>query len=250
MMKSRRPGHRDARQHVGARRVRAGGARGPAAGRRRPGRRTCPIDVARAMGVDVLIVVDAGFALQTRARLNSLPAVSNQALAILVRRDVEQQRATLGAARRADRSRSSSSCPPTTFGSVARACEPGEPPRAQLRAAGWRSWRCPGRSTRATSPRAAPAPARRRRSQFVRSRRRLGTATAARSTTCSATWPASRSTPARSGAGSRAVWPRQSRDASTIRLAHDSAGPAGPGVQRAAQFLGAELPAPRPVAAG
>jgi len=44
-----------------------------------------PIDVARGMGVDVLIVVDAGFPLQTRDRLNSLTSVSNQALAILVR---------------------------------------------------------------------------------------------------------------------------------------------------------------------
>jgi NTE family protein len=55
-----------------------------------------PIDVARAMGVDVLIVVDAGFPLQTRDRLNSLTSVSNQALAILVRRDVQRQLATLG----------------------------------------------------------------------------------------------------------------------------------------------------------
>jgi len=55
-----------------------------------------PIDVARAMGVDVLIVVDAGFPLLPRDRLNSLTSVSNQALAILVRRDVERQLATLG----------------------------------------------------------------------------------------------------------------------------------------------------------
>ncbi len=55
-----------------------------------------PIDVARSMGVDVLIVVDAGFPLQTRDRLNSLTSVSNQALAILVRRDVERQLGTLG----------------------------------------------------------------------------------------------------------------------------------------------------------
>jgi NTE family protein len=54
-----------------------------------------PIDVARSMGVDVLIVVDAGFPLQTRDRLNSLTSVSNQALAILVRRDVERQLGTL-----------------------------------------------------------------------------------------------------------------------------------------------------------
>jgi NTE family protein len=55
-----------------------------------------PIDVARSMGVDALIVVDAGFPLQTRDRLNSLTSVSNQALAILVRRDVERQLGTLG----------------------------------------------------------------------------------------------------------------------------------------------------------
>jgi NTE family protein len=55
-----------------------------------------PVDVARSMGVDVLIVVDAGFPLQTRDRLNSLTSVSNQALAILVRRDVERQLGTLG----------------------------------------------------------------------------------------------------------------------------------------------------------
>jgi NTE family protein len=54
-----------------------------------------PVDVARAMGVDVLIVVDAGFPLRTRDKLTSLTSVSNQALAILVRRDSERQRATL-----------------------------------------------------------------------------------------------------------------------------------------------------------
>jgi NTE family protein len=54
-----------------------------------------PIDVARSMDVDVLIVVDAGFPLQPRSRLNSLTSVSNQALAILVRRDVDRQRSTL-----------------------------------------------------------------------------------------------------------------------------------------------------------
>ena len=55
-----------------------------------------PVDVARAMGVDVLIVVDTGFPLRLRDKLNSLASVSNQALAILVRRDAERQRATLG----------------------------------------------------------------------------------------------------------------------------------------------------------
>jgi NTE family protein len=55
-----------------------------------------PIEVARAMHVDVLIVVDAGLPLRTRDHLDSLGSVSNQALAIMVRRDVERQRATLG----------------------------------------------------------------------------------------------------------------------------------------------------------
>lgn len=54
-----------------------------------------PIDVARSMGVDVLIVVDVGFPLYSREKLNSAPAVSNQMLAILIRRDSQRQRATL-----------------------------------------------------------------------------------------------------------------------------------------------------------
>ncbi|HUX73653.1 MAG TPA: patatin-like phospholipase family protein [Steroidobacteraceae bacterium] len=55
-----------------------------------------PVDVARAMGADVLIVVDVTFALQPRQRLTSALAISNQTLAILVRRNAEQQKATLG----------------------------------------------------------------------------------------------------------------------------------------------------------
>jgi NTE family protein len=56
-----------------------------------------PIDVARAMGVDILIVVDAGYALQPRNKLKSITSISNQALAILVGHDVARQKATLGA---------------------------------------------------------------------------------------------------------------------------------------------------------
>jgi NTE family protein len=56
-----------------------------------------PIDVARSMGVDVLIVVDAGSPLQGRDKLDSVTSVSNQAIAILVDRNVELQRATLTA---------------------------------------------------------------------------------------------------------------------------------------------------------
>jgi len=55
-----------------------------------------PVDVARAMGVDVLIVVDVGSPLLPRQKLSDVPAISNQMLAILIRRNVEQQLATLG----------------------------------------------------------------------------------------------------------------------------------------------------------
>lgn len=55
-----------------------------------------PIDVAREMGVDVLIVVDAGFPLLTRDRLSTVPIISNQMLAILIRRNSAEQRESLG----------------------------------------------------------------------------------------------------------------------------------------------------------
>ncbi|MFO1469243.1 MAG: patatin-like phospholipase family protein [Steroidobacteraceae bacterium] len=54
-----------------------------------------PMDVARAMGADVLLVVDVSFQLQNREHLESALAVSNQMIAILVRRDAERQKATL-----------------------------------------------------------------------------------------------------------------------------------------------------------
>jgi NTE family protein len=54
-----------------------------------------PVEVARAMGVDVLIVVDTGFALRERPDLNSLPSVTNQAIAIMLRKNVEAQRAQM-----------------------------------------------------------------------------------------------------------------------------------------------------------
>jgi NTE family protein len=50
-----------------------------------------PIDVARAMGVDVLIVVDVSTPLLTRDKLTSAPAISNQMLAILIRRNEQRQ---------------------------------------------------------------------------------------------------------------------------------------------------------------
>ncbi|MEJ0100946.1 MAG: patatin-like phospholipase family protein [Pseudomonadota bacterium] len=56
-----------------------------------------PVDVARAMGVDRLIVVDVGLPLGQRDRLGSVTNVANQMLTILVRRQVDQQADALGA---------------------------------------------------------------------------------------------------------------------------------------------------------
>jgi NTE family protein len=55
-----------------------------------------PVDVARAMGVDVVIVVDVGFPLLPRNKLTSVTAISNQMLAILMRRKSEQELSHLG----------------------------------------------------------------------------------------------------------------------------------------------------------
>jgi NTE family protein len=54
-----------------------------------------PVDVARAMNVDLLIVVDVGFPLAQRDRLDSVTNVANQMLTILIRRESEKQLATL-----------------------------------------------------------------------------------------------------------------------------------------------------------
>ncbi len=55
-----------------------------------------PVDVARAMGVDLVIVVDVGSPLAQRGKLTDVTAISNQMLAILLRRNAEEQLATLG----------------------------------------------------------------------------------------------------------------------------------------------------------
>ena len=55
-----------------------------------------PINVARAMNADILIVSDVSFPLQPRERLDSALSISNQMLAILVRKDSDRQKATLG----------------------------------------------------------------------------------------------------------------------------------------------------------
>jgi NTE family protein len=54
-----------------------------------------PINVARAMHADVLIVSDVSFPLRGRTALDSALSISNQMLAILVRKDSDRQRATL-----------------------------------------------------------------------------------------------------------------------------------------------------------
>jgi NTE family protein len=56
-----------------------------------------PVDVAREMGVDILIVVDCGFPLLERNKLESVATVSNQMLAILIRHNTALQRKTLTA---------------------------------------------------------------------------------------------------------------------------------------------------------
>ena len=55
-----------------------------------------PINVARAMHADVLIVSDVSYPLQPRVALDSALSISNQMLAILVRKDSDRQRASLG----------------------------------------------------------------------------------------------------------------------------------------------------------
>ena len=50
-----------------------------------------PVDIARSMGVDILIVVDVGSPLLTREKLNSVPVISNQMIAILIQHNSRQQ---------------------------------------------------------------------------------------------------------------------------------------------------------------
>jgi NTE family protein len=54
-----------------------------------------PIDVAKAMGVDILIVVDVGAPLLKRDKLSSAPVISNQMLAILIQHNSREQLAKL-----------------------------------------------------------------------------------------------------------------------------------------------------------
>jgi NTE family protein len=54
-----------------------------------------PVNVARSMHADVLIVSDVSFPLQPRASLDSALSISNQMLAIMLRKDTDRQRASL-----------------------------------------------------------------------------------------------------------------------------------------------------------
>ena len=56
-----------------------------------------PINVARAMNADILIVSDVSFPLQNRAQLDSALSISNQMLAIMVRKDSDRQKSSLSA---------------------------------------------------------------------------------------------------------------------------------------------------------
>jgi NTE family protein len=54
-----------------------------------------PIDAARKMNPDILIVSDVSFPLRSREQLDSALSISNQMLAILVRKDTDRQKASL-----------------------------------------------------------------------------------------------------------------------------------------------------------
>src|SRR6202166_3396979 len=54
-----------------------------------------PVNVARAMHADILIVSDVSFPLQPRDALDSALSITNQMIAILVRKDSDRQRASL-----------------------------------------------------------------------------------------------------------------------------------------------------------
>ena len=54
-----------------------------------------PVDIARSMDVDLLIVVDVGSTLLPRKQLTSAPVISNQLLAILINRNAQAQLASL-----------------------------------------------------------------------------------------------------------------------------------------------------------
>lgn len=56
-----------------------------------------PVDVAKALGVDIIIAVDVGFQPVSRKELTSALAVSNQAVTIMMQRETVRQRSLLSA---------------------------------------------------------------------------------------------------------------------------------------------------------
>ena len=56
-----------------------------------------PVDVARAMGVDVLIAVNVGTLRRPREKLNSAMAITAQVMTIMIQKNTDEQIATLGA---------------------------------------------------------------------------------------------------------------------------------------------------------
>jgi NTE family protein len=54
-----------------------------------------PVDIARAMGVDIVIVVDVSFPLLSAKELTNAPLISSQMVAILIQRNARAQLATL-----------------------------------------------------------------------------------------------------------------------------------------------------------
>lgn len=55
-----------------------------------------PIDVARQMGADVLIVVEIGTSLRSRDRLESAVAITAQVITFIIQRNTMEQLSTLG----------------------------------------------------------------------------------------------------------------------------------------------------------
>jgi NTE family protein len=114
-----------------------------------------PVDVAREMGVDVLIVVDCGFPLLERNKLDSVATVTNQMLAILIRHN-----ATSSARRSARRDviidPALGDFSSLDFTEHEKAMKIGEQ-AARGAARGWRRSACRPRNSSASSMRAAAA---------------------------------------------------------------------------------------------
>ena len=151
-----------------------------------------PVDIARAMGVDIVIVVDVGFPLLPRRELGSAGVISNQMLAILIRRNARTQLATLtprdiliepalGDASSFD------------FGKVARVIGVGEA-AARVQSGRLAQLAVSEQDMQALSRPARGAAAGRRRASTTCRSSRAPNATSPPPPTCSRTWSANRST--------------------------------------------------------